>query len=233
MKTKVAIMALALAVAMPIVHGETPELPAVSGTIQIVGTKVKTQGGKSDKEVVVYLEKVDGQDYPAPPSEPALMDQQALVFVPHVLAIQKGTTVEFLNSDTTDHNVFCVDDCCKVVEDINAKKPKTLDLGNFPGGARAGFNFTIPGEAVILCRLHPEMAAYVLVLETPYFTVAAIDESTQSATFSIANVPPGKYTVKVWNKKTESAEQEITVGDDGLTDVAVELKRKQRKRKRR
>lgn len=233
MRTNVVTMILALAVAIPIVHGTEPESQTVSGTVQVVGTKVKTQGAKSDKYVVVYLEKVGDQVYPAPPSEPALLDQIALVFVPHVLAVQKGTTVEFLNSDTTDHNVFCVDECCKLVEDLNSKKPEFLNLGNFPGGAKASYTFNLAGEAVMLCKLHPEMAAYIIVLETPYFTVAEIEESSQSASFSVANVPPGKYIVKTWNKRCESPEQEITVGDDGAAEVAVELQRKQRKRKRR
>lgn len=226
-------LAIALALAAPLALADAPLLQSISGTVAIVGTKVKTEGAKSEKYVVVYLEKVGDANYPPPSSEPVVLDQRSLVFVPHVLAVQKGTVVSFLNSDTTDHNVFCVDECCKLIEDINAKKAKFLDLGNFPGGEKASHTFNVPGEAVMLCKLHPEMAAYIIVLETPYFTVAEIDEVTQSASFTIRNVPTGDYTVNVWNKRCESPAQQLTVATDGQEDVRIELQRKQRKRNRR
>lgn len=201
----------------------------IAGTIQIVATKVKTEGAKSDKEVIVYLEKVEGEFKLVPPAKPAIIDQKGLVFVPHILAVQKGTTVTFKNSDAADHNVFCVDKCCKLVDDINSKKPKFLDLGNFPGGKEASYTFTLPGAGVILCKLHPEMAAYVVVLESPHFTVAIIDGETQSATFSISNVPPGKYLLKTWNKRTESPGMAIEVAAADVTDVKIEMARKKKK----
>ena len=160
------------------------------------------------------------------------MDQKGLVFVPHVLPVRQGTSVDFINSDSTDHNVFCVDDCCALVEDINAKKPKFLDLGNFPGGQRASHTFTIPGEAVVLCKLHPEMAAYIIVLETPFFTLAQIDADTQSAHFSIDNVPVGNYILKTWNKKTVSVEKAVTITDGTDVQADITLQKKQRRRRK-
>ena len=207
------------------------EAGTVSGTISVSGINLKTEGAKSDKEVIVYLEKAGDATYPDPPSEHALVDQKNLVFLPHVLPVQKGTTVDFVNSDTTAHNVFCVDECCKIVEDINSKKAKFLDLGNFPGGAKASHTFNIPGEGVILCKLHPEMAAYIVVLETPYFASAAVGGSPQTASYSIENVPAGDYLLKTWNKKGQSTAQELTVGD-GDTKADVELQRKQRKKRK-
>lgn len=224
---------LAMTLAAPLVFADVPEPRSISGTVQVVDTRVKTQGAKSEKYVVVYLERVDGAGYPPPSPEPVVLDQRGLVFVPHVLAIQKGSVVNFLNSDTTDHNIFCVDECCKLVEDINAKKAKYLDLGNFPGGQSASHTFNTAGEAVVLCKLHPEMAAYIIVLETPYMAIVEIDGATQSTQFSIDNVPAGKYTLKTWNKRCESEEQQIEVSGEDQDDVTVDLKRKQRKKKRR
>ncbi len=222
----VAIAALVFAAFTPWAQAGT-----VSGAISVSGIRLKTEGAKSDKDVIVYLEKAGDATYPDPPAEHALIDQKNLVFLPHVLPIQKGTTVDFVNSDTTEHNVFCVDDCCKLVEDINSKKAKFLDLGNFPGGGKASHTFSIPGEGVVLCKLHPEMAAYIVVLETPYFAAAAIDGATQTASYTIDNVPAGDYILKAWNKKGESATQELTVGD-GETKADVELQRKQRKKRK-
>ncbi len=226
-------LVLGVAFVAPLAVAETGQLHTVSGSIQIKGTIVKTEGPKSRKEVVVYLEKVGEQAYPPPPTESALLDQKGLVFIPHVTAIQKGTTVDFLNSDTTEHNVFCADEVCMLVEDINSKKPKYLDLGNFAAGEKAGHTFARAGEAVILCKLHPEMAAYIIVLESPYFTVAEIDGTTQTASFSIDAVPAGEYVVRTWNKWCESTDQELEVGEDGASDLTIDMQRKQRKRRKR
>ena len=216
----------------PFAPADTGQLHTVSGSIHINGTKVTTEGPKSRKDVVVYLENVGEQAYPSPPTESIVLDQKGLVFIPHVMAIQKGTTVDFLNSDTTEHNVFCPDEACQLIENINSKKPEYLDLGTFAGGEKASYTFNRSGEAVMLCKLHPEMAAYIIVLETPYFTVAEIDGATQTASFSIEDLPPGKYVVRTWNKWCESQQQEITVSDDGADALTIDLQRKQRKRKR-
>lgn len=192
----------------------------VSGAIKVTGTLVKTEGAKSQKDVVVYLEKVGEGEYPSPPAEHASIDQTRLVFVPHVLAIQAGMTVDFKNSDTTEHNIFSVDDCCD------------FDLGTFAGGQSASRQFDVPGAGVMLCKLHPEMSAYVIVLETPYFVVAQVDGATQTAAYTIENVPAGNYVLKTWNKRCESPEQEITVGEGDETKADVELVRKTRKRRR-
>ena len=227
----ISFLILGLAFVTPLAPADTGQLHAVSGSIHINGTRVKTEGPKSRKEVVVYLEKMGEQAYPAPPTESILLDQKGLVFIPHVMAIQKGTTVEFLNSDTTEHNVFCADEACVLVGDIDSKKPKFLDLGNFAGGQKASYTFDLTGEAVMLCKLHPEMAAYIIVLETPYFTVAEIDGATQTASFSIDGVPPGKYVLRTWNKWCESKQQEITVSADSADALKIDMQRKQRKRK--
>lgn len=229
----VSFLVLGVAFVTPPAVADTGQLHTVSGSIHIKGTIVKTEGPKSRKEVVVYLDKVGEQAYPSPPTESVLLDQKGLVFIPHVMAIQKGTTVDFLNSDTTEHNVFCADECCILVGDVNSKKPKYLDLGNFAGGQKASHTFARAGEAVMLCKLHPEMAAYIIVLETPYFTIADIDGATQTASFSIDAVPAGKYVVRTWNKWCESTDQELEVGEDGASDLSIDMQRKQRKRRKR
>ncbi len=229
----ISLLLVGLALVTPSAQPDAVDLSTVAGTIQITGTKVTTEGSKSKKDVVVYLEKVGEKAYPSPPTESILLDQKGLIFIPHVMAIQKGTTVDFLNSDTTEHNVFCADEACVLVGDVNSKKPEYLDLGNFPGGERASHTFDRAGEAVMLCKLHPEMAAYIIVLETPYFTVAEIDGATQTASFSIDGVPAGKYVVRTWNKWCESEDQELEVGENDASDLTIDMKRKQRKRRKR
>jgi hypothetical protein len=102
-------------------------------------------------------------------------------------------------------------------------------LGKIPGGDKGEHVFNKLGVGVMLCNLHPEMAAYVVVVESPYFTTAEIDGDTQTATYTIDNVPPGDYTLKAWNKRTEAEDQSITLTDDAKATADIELKKKSRR----
>lgn len=203
---------------------------AVSGTLKVSGTKLKATGDKPDNIVVVYLEKKAGHDYPAPPKKHATMDQKALVFVPHVMAVQKGTTVDFLNSDAVEHNVFCVDDCCQVLEP-GKKKTSYLDLGNWGKGQVRSHTFNLAGEAVLLCKLHPDMEAHLYVIESPWFATVKLDAASQTGKFTLKDVPAGTYLVKTWNKKCASKPLEVTVKDGGTAQADLTLTRKSRRRR--
>ncbi len=193
----------------------------VEGVIRVSRTRVKTTGAKSYKDVVVYLVPEQKKVFPAP-KKTVQMDQKRLIFSPHVLAVQKGTTVEFLNSDTVNHNVFCVDDSC----DGN------MDLGQWGKGKKRSYKFEKVGAATLLCRLHPEMAGYVVVVDTPYFTMAEIDAETQQATYKLVDVPSGKYALRTWHKKLGEFKQQVTVEQGKAKSVDIELKKKERRRRR-
>ncbi len=134
------------------------------------------------------------------------MDQNGKVFVPRILPVLAGTRVDFLNSDPFAHNVFTPDDC-----------PEPFDLGSWPTGEARSFTFTDPCVAVILCNVHPEMDAFVVTVETPYFAVSSEDGSYQ-----IDEVPDGDYTLVVWHerfKKNHSAE--VSVRGDTVADFTL------------
>ncbi len=199
----------------------------ITGQIAVVRTKVKTTGSKSDKDVVVYLEKVGNNDFPPPIKNPK-MDQKGLVFLPHVIAVQRGATVEFLNNDNDKHNVYFFDD----------KSGKTKDLGTWQPGESRNHVFAKhheivkkpgkngrPDTMIVLCKLHLEMAAYVVILDNPFFTTAAIDGETQKAKFTLKNVPPGKYKLNIWHKKLRLKEgvAEIVVEQGKPTGIDLEI----------
>lgn len=164
------------------------------GFSQITG-KVNTEASKTKykSNTIVYIEKVQGSF--KPPIKNPIMNQKNLVFVPHVLPIIAGTTVEFLNSDDVSHNVFSPDKCCK------------FDLGNYGKGVGKTKKFDNAGsQLVILCNVHPEMEAYVVVLQNPYFAI-----TDSEGNFKIENVPPGTYVLKVWNEKLKATNVTITV----------------------
>jgi plastocyanin len=186
----------------------------VSGTVKLYRAKVKTAGDKSDKDLVMYLEKVGNNDYPAP-TKMAKVDQRGLVFIPHVLAIQRGTPIQFHNSDNDKHNVYFLYDV--------SGKTKTLDMGTWVPGIKRIHTFKERKEVTVLCKLHLEMAAYIVVLDNPFFTMVEIDEKTQQASFTIKNIPPGTYQLRAWHKKLklQSGPQEVVVKADQSTKVEL------------
>lgn len=171
--------------------------------------KVKCSRVRHSGDTVVYIEKVGDVKYDAP-TEHGIVDQMNLVFVPHVIAVQKGTTVDFPNNDEVRHNVFSPPDCCN-----------QFNLGTYDIGASKPVKFDESCEVPLLCNVHAEMSAYVVVLDNPYFGVTAKDGS-----FTIKNVPPGTYKLKTWHEKLRSVEKEVTVEGGKTTEVAFALKKR-------
>lgn len=172
-------------------------LPGGTAGAGVIKGKVQCKGMKNNGDAVVYLENVQGQ-FP-PPKQPAEMDQLKRVFIPHVLPVLAGTTVNFLNSDPVLHNVF-----------TPSKVGNRFNLGSYPKGQAKPQTFDKVGEVRILCNVHPEMEAWVVVLPNPYFAKTAPDGS-----YSMADIPAGKYTLKVWHEKLKFPPLEIAVPPKG------------------
>lgn len=171
--------------------------------------KVTAKGTKNSANAIVYIENVPGKKF-STPKENARIDQKNLVFIPHVLPIVVGTTVEFMNSDDVLHNVFSPDNCAE-----------KFNLGTWPKGEIRTYTFKNPGcFSVMLCNVHPEMEAYIVVLETPYFSVSDKDGS-----YVIKNVPAGKYSLKIWHEKLKGESVEITVPEQGTVTQDFIIKR--------
>ena len=191
------------------------EPATVTGSVSVSRASLRTEGPKHDLDVVLALSPADGEAGP-PSTGVATMDQQGLIFLPHVLAIQKGTTVTFLNNDNDDHNVYFLDD----------NTGETLDIGTWGPGVSVDHAFTRSGMVITLCKLHLEMAAYIVVLEHPWFAQVRIDPDTMSASFSIPGVPDGDYALTAWHKKLRQkggarplsvAGGEVTAGEVVIT----------------
>jgi hypothetical protein len=106
-----------------------------------------------------------------------------------------GTTVSFPNRDEIRHNVSSIG-------------PTRFDLGTYPQKTTKYHRFDKAGVWTMLCNVHAEMSAYIVVTETPYFAVTAKDGK-----FVLKNVPPGKYTVKIWHEKAKHATANLEVND--------------------
>lgn len=159
------------------------------------------------RDAVAYIENVPGRH--TAPRRPVELDQRNHRFIPRVLPVVRGTVVRFLNNDNENHNVFSPDN-------------GGYDLGNWPGGEYREHRFDRLGVYTQLCRLHPSMIGYILVLQNPYFARVQRDGS-----FRIAGVPPGTYTVKVWQERGEGFAR-VTVRRGQSAEVQVEMGRRRR-----
>ena len=158
---------------------------------------VTAQGIRSPEGIVVYIDTIAGKTF-TPPADHAVMDQKRLTFVPHVMAVLKGTTVDFLNSDSVGHNVYW--------PSVSGDKKLAHNLGTWAQGVKKSFTFENIGVAPLLCNVHPEMAAYIIVTPTPYFAV-----TDAKGEYTIKDVPPGKYTLKIWSEQGKPVEQPVEV----------------------
>ncbi len=170
---------------------------------------VKAKGVKHSGNAVVYITEIPGKKF-EPPKEHAKMDQKNLTFIPHVLPILAGTTVDYLNSDDVLHNVFSPEKCAE-----------KFNLGSWPKGQIRSYTFEKLGcTPVLLCNVHPEMEAYVVTLQNPYYAV-----SSKDGAYTIKDVPPGKYTLKIWHEKLKGESKEVTISEAGEIEINFEIKK--------
>ena len=137
------------------------------------------------------------------PSEAVLMEQTNKIYIPGVLVARLGQAVTFRNNDDMLHNVH----------GLNLDNGDTVfNVAQPIYGMQMDFIFEEAGTYAILCDVHPEMEAYVVVTDAPYATVAEAD-----GTFAI-DVPVGDYDLQVWNiQERKQRTEKVTVGPDGLT----------------
>lgn len=177
-----------------------------AGSITGVVTCAKV---RDNADAIVYVEKVGDNKF-TPPTEHAIIDQLNLTYVPRVVAMQKGTTADFPNSDAVRHNVF---------------SPPTaalqFNLGTYPTGVVKEVLFDVTGETPLLCNVHAEMAGYAVAFENPYFAL-----TDKAGNYTIEGIPPGKYVVKTWHEKLKDVSQDVTVEAGKAATANFDLKRR-------
>jgi plastocyanin len=172
---------------------------------EIQGT-ISSSSGKVEN-AVVYINGIEGKTF-LPPKKPVVLNQAGLKFIPHVLTIIVGTTVNFPNSDVVLHNVFSPG----YIEKFN--------LGTYPQGSTKTRTFENPGIVLVLCNIHHEMSAFIIVVETPYFSV-----TDQNGKYKIDNLPPGKHELAVWHERMKPQVRMIETLDKGRIIVDFMLKK--------
>ena len=177
---------------------------------------LKAQGGAVDGKilvpnpgitgVVVYLTPIAAPAAPDAAPVKAEINQLNLRFSPSVVAVPPGSIISFPNSDPMLHNVF------------HPGRRDGFDLGTYPQGERPSFTFKEEGAFVIFCHVHPEMVAYVVVVNSPYRAV-----TDQAGRFLIEAIAPGTYRLTTWHRRLKTQQRLVTVTLAGAVHVDLSL----------
>jgi plastocyanin len=154
--------------------------------------------------MVAFLEGAMGPRE-APARHPRLA-QHDTSFVPPLVVVPVGTTVDFTNQDPFFHNVF------------SYSTPKRFDLGRYPRGESRPVTFDRAGTVKVFCEIHRWMRSGVVVVENPYHA-----EVRPDGTFTIADVPAGRYRLSVWDFDRGKRTVDVTVPASGTARVDVRL----------
>jgi plastocyanin len=178
--------------------------PPAPSQISVSGT-VSGGGQIGPGGAVLWLKRVDGPMPRIVPPTNQVVTQREKTFLPHVLAVPLGTTVQFRNDDRIYHNVFSI------------AKPNDFDAGIRATGATYTRTFNNTGAVEILCNIHSTMNGYVFVVDSPLYTKAQA-----SGAFTIRGVAPGRYELFAWHEAaTNITRKAVLVGSDGARDLAV------------
>lgn len=151
---------------------------------------------------LVYLDEAPRRAFDDREPGRVTMDQRNETFVPRLLAVTTGTTVDFPNSDAIFHNVFSL------------SRAKRFDLGRYAAGKSKSVRFDRPGVVRVFCDIHSHMSAYIVVFGHPYFRVTDVD-----GRYRLDGVPPGTYTVVGWYEGEARVQRTVTVTAGGVTDL--------------
>ena len=136
------------------------------------------------------------------------MGQKNLAFVPHILVVQQGTTVQFLNDDSEQHNVFW--------PAVGGNKKAAHNVGTWPQGEKRPYKFEQSGVVPLFCNIHAEMSGYIIVSPTPYFA-----QTDAAGNYKIEAVPDGKYTIIAWHEGMKPQTKPVTISGTGKVDFTL------------
>src|SRR6266496_6491870 len=175
------ILVLGAGIVFAVAQGAAQEV-TLSGRISRISAEKKSAASQAGG-VVVWLTPLDSKTPLKSTTGPLKLTQHRKSFEPHILVVPVGAVVQFPNHDPFFHNVFSL------------FEGKRFDLGLYEAGSSRNVSFDRPGISYIFCNIHAEMSAVVVVLDTPYFGI-----SNRKGELVIPNVPPGRYTMRIWHE---------------------------------
>src|SRR5688572_24029554 len=173
-------------------------------------TETVVVGGESTlQNVFVYVKDGLGDRVFPTPSTAAVLDQKGCRYVPHVMGIQVGQTLEILSSDNTLHNVHAI-----------PEQNREFNKAHQMAGIKHTHVFSTREVMVpFKCDVHRWMSAYIGVLDHPYYSVTG-----PNGTFELKGLPPGTYTIEAWHEKLGTQTQTVTIGEKQTSDVEFTFK---------
>ena len=203
------VLGLLVAVSVVPAPGASADQTIVKGAITFQGMALPADVPAADAVVILH-----GATQRPSPGKPATIDQRARRFIPRVVVVSPGTSVEFPNHDITHHNVH------------SRSGAQHFDLGLYPPGETRSATFETPGVAEIRCTAHNEMEAYVVVSDSPYFASVSAD-----GTYQIEGVAPGTYDAEVWHPDAVTLRTPLTVRPD-IPVLTIDFDLRERRRDR-
>ncbi len=174
----------------------------------LTGRVTDATGETGLANAVVWAEPIGTIPRFPPPKQHAEMAQVNLAFVPRILPILVGTTVDFPNRDTVYHSVF------------SFSRRQRFEIGLYPPGQSRAVTFDKVGLVKVFCNIHDQMFGAILVLPTPYFST-----TVANGRFTIPGIPAGDYTVHVWHERFQEYAQAVTL-TEGTTTLTFSLQRR-------
>jgi plastocyanin len=168
-------------------------VPLSAGT---VSGSVKVSSAAEAERTVVYVERSpEGAEAP----KLVRLSQKGTRFTPAVLPVVQGTTVDFTNDDWLAHSAF------------SKSAAKLFDLGLYGAGENKSVTFERPGVVEIFCAIHPRMNGVILVLQNSHFA-----KPSATGAYSLGELPPGVYDLKVYRLGGEASSRKITVASSAV-----------------
>ncbi|WP_395344083.1 plastocyanin/azurin family copper-binding protein [Ningiella sp. W23] len=192
------------------VPSPSPALGSISGKV----TLLASTGAISPEGVIVRIKRKDGTALATNArSTVHNMDMTDKVYTPGNMIIRKGDTVNFVNNDEIQHNVF------------SSTGENAFDLGTFGSGLQRAVRLNEEGVVKVYCNIHPNMAAYVAVDDEGISQVLATDEGSEEGSFEFSNLPMGDYIINLWSiRGTQSQEVSITNSDTVSLDIQFDTR---------
>jgi plastocyanin len=182
---------------------------ASEGRAATLEVSVTDEQGEPVRQVAVYVTAVNAAPAVSP-APTAIMDQQHKQFVPHILVVQTGTSVQFPNHDDVSHHVY------------SFSRAKSFELGLYKGQAYPPVVFDVAGTVVVGCNIHDGMLAYIKVVDTPYFSL-----TNDAGVATIDVLPDAEYTLEVWTPRLREnalpAPRALMVASGTLLPLSVQL----------
>jgi plastocyanin len=157
-------------------------------------------------DAVIWLPGVEPASSVPRVSSPPRVAQRGKRFEPRVEVVRVGTEVAFPNYDRVFHNVFSLSEVAR------------FDLGLYRNGASRAARFERPGVARIYCNIHPQMTAFMVVVDSGLYARTGPDGVAE-----LDQVPSGRHAVRVWHERAEESERTVVVAAGALADAAVAL----------